>query len=95
MDEVRSPYYSVLLSIVLINIWCHDNETAWRISSQVSRHFISLLLTFIELILYVCAGYPGCEFQIREALAEVVGAKKSELFFDKVSIQVTLIDCFG
>lgn len=28
-------------------------------------------------------GYPGCEFQIREALAEVLGEKKSEFFFDK------------
>ncbi len=32
-----------------------------------------------------CAGYPGCEFQIREALAGVVGEQKSEFFFDKVS----------
>ena len=31
------------------------------------------------------AGYPGCEFQIREALAEVLGRQKSEYFFDKVS----------
>ena len=30
------------------------------------------------------AGYPGCEFQIREALADVIGKDKSELFFDKV-----------
>ncbi|EGN99998.1 glycoside hydrolase family 5 protein [Serpula lacrymans var. lacrymans S7.3] len=29
------------------------------------------------------SGYPGCEFQIREALAEVVGTSKSEFFFDK------------
>ena len=29
------------------------------------------------------AGYPGCEFQIRAALAEVVGKEKCELFFDK------------
>ncbi|KAA1470976.1 glycoside hydrolase [Dentipellis sp. KUC8613] len=29
------------------------------------------------------SGYPGCEFQIREGLAEVVGPQKSELFFDK------------
>ncbi|KAI0781604.1 glycoside hydrolase [Irpex lacteus] len=28
-------------------------------------------------------GYPGCEFQIREALAEVIGKAKSEFFFDK------------
>ena len=32
------------------------------------------------------SGYPGCEFQIREALAEVIGSEKSELFFDKVLI---------
>ncbi|EIW52789.1 glycoside hydrolase [Trametes versicolor FP-101664 SS1] len=29
------------------------------------------------------SGYPGCEFQIREALAEVLGTQKSEFFFDK------------
>lgn len=29
------------------------------------------------------SGYPGCEFQIREALAEAIGPAKSELFFDK------------
>ncbi|KDQ58011.1 glycoside hydrolase family 5 protein [Jaapia argillacea MUCL 33604] len=28
-------------------------------------------------------GYPGCEFQIRGALAEVVGKEKSEFFFDR------------
>ncbi|KAI0819739.1 glycoside hydrolase [Trametes gibbosa] len=29
------------------------------------------------------SGYPGCEFQIREALAEVLGTQKSNYFFDK------------
>ncbi|KAI0258884.1 glycoside hydrolase [Gloeopeniophorella convolvens] len=29
------------------------------------------------------SGYPGCEFQIREALTEAIGAEKSNLFFDK------------
>ncbi|KAF5378065.1 hypothetical protein D9615_007643 [Tricholomella constricta] len=29
------------------------------------------------------AGFPGCEYQIREALAEVLGEKKAEFFFDK------------
>ena len=33
-------------------------------------------------------GYPGCEFQIRAELANVVGKEKSELFFDKVSSAV-------
>ncbi|KAH9475452.1 Endo-1,4-beta-xylanase 5 [Psilocybe cubensis] len=28
-------------------------------------------------------GFPGCEYQIREALAETIGAEKSEFFFDK------------
>lgn len=28
--------------------------------------------------------YPGCEFQIRVALADVVGPAKSAFFFDKV-----------
>ena len=30
------------------------------------------------------SGYPGCEFQIRETLADTIGKEKSELFFDKV-----------
>ncbi|KAG2150454.1 glycoside hydrolase [Suillus clintonianus] len=29
------------------------------------------------------SGYPGCEFQIHAALAEIVGPIKSEFFFDK------------
>ncbi|KZV64525.1 glycoside hydrolase family 5 protein [Peniophora sp. CONT] len=29
------------------------------------------------------SGYPGCEFQIRETLADTIGTEKSELFFDK------------
>ncbi|KAG5650341.1 Endo-1,4-beta-xylanase 5 [Sphagnurus paluster] len=29
------------------------------------------------------SGFPGCEFQIREALAEVLGEQKAEFFFDK------------
>ncbi|KNZ82311.1 putative glucan 1,3-beta-glucosidase A [Termitomyces sp. J132] len=28
-------------------------------------------------------GFPGCEFQIREALSEVLGNAKAEFFFDK------------
>lgn len=33
-------------------------------------------------------GYPGCEFQVREALEEVLGKEKSEFFFDKVRTSV-------
>ncbi|KAH8113086.1 glycoside hydrolase [Phellopilus nigrolimitatus] len=29
------------------------------------------------------SGYPGCEFQIREALVDVLGETKAEFFFDK------------
>ncbi|KAL5514138.1 XYL5_1 [Sanghuangporus baumii] len=29
------------------------------------------------------SGYPGCEYQIRQELAKVVGKEKSEFFFDK------------
>ncbi|KAF9005226.1 glycoside hydrolase [Cyathus striatus] len=29
------------------------------------------------------SGYPGCEFQIREALTETIGQEKSDFFFDK------------
>ncbi|KIM37508.1 glycoside hydrolase family 5 protein [Hebeloma cylindrosporum] len=32
------------------------------------------------------SGYPGCEHQIRDALAEAIGKEKSEFFFDKVRI---------
>jgi len=32
------------------------------------------------------SGFPGCEFQIREALAEVLGKEKSDFFFDKASL---------
>ncbi|KAJ3518418.1 hypothetical protein NMY22_g13690 [Coprinellus aureogranulatus] len=28
-------------------------------------------------------GYPGCEFQIREALSEAIGEQKAALFFDR------------
>ncbi|KZT00001.1 glycoside hydrolase family 5 protein [Laetiporus sulphureus 93-53] len=31
----------------------------------------------------IVAGYPGCEFQIRAALADVIGKEKSEFFYDK------------
>lgn len=29
-------------------------------------------------------GFPGCEFQAREALAEVLGDQKAEFFWEKV-----------
>ncbi|KAF9051055.1 glycoside hydrolase [Hymenopellis radicata] len=29
------------------------------------------------------SGYPGCEYQIREALTETIGQEKADLFFDK------------
>lgn len=32
----------------------------------------------------IIQGYPGCEFQIREVLAETIGEQKAEFFFDKV-----------
>jgi hypothetical protein len=35
------------------------------------------------------SGYPGCEFQVREALEDVLGKEKSEFFFDKVRIRPT------
>jgi hypothetical protein len=30
------------------------------------------------------SGFPGCEFQIREALEDVLGQPKADFFFDKV-----------
>jgi hypothetical protein len=32
----------------------------------------------------IVTGYPGCEFQIRDTLAGVIGKENSEFFFDKV-----------
>lgn len=29
------------------------------------------------------SGYPGCEFQIRQALSDAIGQEKSQFFFDK------------
>lgn len=29
------------------------------------------------------SGFPGCEYQIREALADTIGEEKSALFFDR------------
>jgi aryl-phospho-beta-D-glucosidase BglC (GH1 family) len=29
------------------------------------------------------SGYPGCEFQIREALTQTIGAEKADFYFDK------------
>lgn len=40
-------------------------------------------------------GYPGCEYQIREALASTIGPEKSELFFDKVLIFLESITTRG
>jgi hypothetical protein len=37
-------------------------------------------------------GYPGCEFQIRDALASVIGEEKSEFFFDKVREDISIND---
>ena len=42
------------------------------------------LLKIYPSSLYI--GYPGCEFQIREALAEAIGQEKSDFFFDKVCV---------
>jgi VanZ family protein len=33
-------------------------------------------------------GFPGREYQIREALAEAIGAEKAKFFFDKVSHRI-------
>ncbi|KAF8556705.1 hypothetical protein OG21DRAFT_1408674 [Imleria badia] len=30
------------------------------------------------------SGYPGCEFQIRDALTTAIGKDKSDFFIDKV-----------
>lgn len=35
-------------------------------------------------------GYPGCEFQIREALQNVLGEEKAIFFLDKVSPDTSL-----
>lgn len=35
-------------------------------------------------------GFPGCEFQIREALARAIGVEKAALFFEKVLCTTSL-----
>lgn len=40
-------------------------------------------MSFIRMENFI-SGYPGCEFQIREALADVLGESKASFFFDKV-----------
>ena len=61
-------------------------RTGWRTSSPVRTfgcmHACSMLH---KDYMYRFQGFPGCEFQIRAALAEVVGGKRAEYFFDKVS----------
>jgi len=37
-------------------------------------------------------GYPGCEYQIREALTNTIGEEKADFFFDKVGKNVTRLD---
>ena len=41
------------------------------------------------------SGYPGCEFQIRAALADVVGPGKAAFFFDKVSCSSRIVPLFS
>lgn len=38
-------------------------------------------------------GYPGCEFQIREAVVHEIGAEKADYFFDKVLIHTEPAIC--
>lgn len=52
---------------------------AWRTSSQVDHNARCRGMVADPHI-----GYPGCEYQIREALAETIGEEKSEFFFDRV-----------
>ncbi len=49
--------------------------------------------SLFEITVDTLAGYPGCEFQIRAALADVVGSEKSEFFFDKVCVSCALVLC--
>ena len=72
--------------------------SAWRTSYQVT--YATQLTDIPKRRLRGRKGYPGCEFQIREALAEVIGKEKSEYFFDKVRSPVSptiamLIDTDG
>lgn len=57
--------------------------SAWRTSSLV----LISRFQFRPNDLTVITGYPGCEYQIREALTETIGQEKADLFFDKVSIE--------
>jgi hypothetical protein len=55
------------------------------------RTFMYLDLSPSDSMENFISGYPGCEFQIRTALAEVVGPTKSEFFFDKVSRSLSTV----
>jgi hypothetical protein len=85
MDEVSvslSPFASVRIDDFRVT------SIAWRTSSaaSLSRNIVRPL----PGILAFYSGYPGCEFQIREALAETIGEENSEYFFDQVCQTVLL-----
>jgi hypothetical protein len=66
------------------------NVSLTKIHNCSMENFISGTSSSLSLIvrstkLTTPSGYPGCEFQIREELAKVIGKDKSELFFDKAS----------
>lgn len=54
--------------------------TAWRTSSLV--RVFQMLARVLNCRSY--PGYPGCEHQIRDALVQAIGQKKSDFFFDRV-----------
>lgn len=40
-------------------------------------------------------GYPGREFQIRQALDETIGEEKAKFFFDKVRSSLCIYTPYG
>lgn len=54
----------------------------WKTLLQVNLWSVKIKTKMDELTFP--SGFPGCEFQIREALAEVLGETKASYFFDKV-----------
>jgi hypothetical protein len=75
MDEV---------SFLLVCISNTANYPGFKHGEFHLRFIFGCLSGMTDKGLHITSGYPGCEFQIREALAGVIGKEKSELFFDKV-----------
>jgi hypothetical protein len=63
------------------------NSLTYQFLQHGELHFWLVAIVDIHLLIFThCAGYPGCEHQIRAALTETIGQEKSDFFFDKVCL---------